>query len=435
MRNFYARKVAAVVLCCTISMACHAQFLMDMIDTTKDMGKGLLSVYKKFDHLRIGAYMQPQFQLATDSAITSFAGGNFPAHSNNRFMLRRGRVRFDYIHFAKKGDGPSVQFALQFDGTERGVNIRDMWGRLMENNWQLFSVTAGMFARPFGYEVNLSSSDREAPERGRMSQILMRTERDLGGMLSFEPRKKDHPLKKLKIDAGLFNGQGLAGPNEFDRYKDFIGQVLWRPTEIIPGLQLSGGISFLSGGLRQNTRYRFQTENKGNMVVLPDSTHAAGSKIPRRYAGANLQLKQKHGWGFTELRAEYWQGTQTGTQQLSETPGAPSVNDNYYVRKFSGGFFVFLQNIINAKNQLIVKYDFYDPNTRVKKAAISDANKFTAADIKYNTLGVGFLRHISENVKLVLFYDMVRNEHTLVTGYEDDVKDDVFTCRLQFRFF
>ena len=69
-----------------------------------------------------------------------------------------------------------------------------------------------MFARPFGYEVNLSSSDREAPERGRMSQILMKTERDLGVMASFEPKKTKHFFKHIKIDGGFFNGQGLTGP-------------------------------------------------------------------------------------------------------------------------------------------------------------------------------------------------------------------------------
>ena len=55
-----------------------------------------------------------------------------------------------------------------------------------------------------------------------MSQILMKTERDLGAMISFEPRKPDHPLRYLKIDAGLFNGQGLSASADFDSHKDFI---------------------------------------------------------------------------------------------------------------------------------------------------------------------------------------------------------------------
>ena len=65
-------------------------------------------------------------------------------------------------------------------------------------------MTAGMFARPFGYEVNLSSTFREAPERGRMSQILMPSERDLGAMITYEPLRRDAKNKIIKIDAGVF---------------------------------------------------------------------------------------------------------------------------------------------------------------------------------------------------------------------------------------
>src|ERR1700730_12879547 len=185
MRLFKA--VGLVILFFFNSHQSKAQFLMDMVDTTKDVGKGLLSIYKKFDHIRVGGYIQPQFQVAEEKGIKSYNGGDFPQYVNNRFMLRRGRIRFEYARFSEKNQ-PTVQFVFQFDGTERGVFIRDFWGRVFEHKWELFAFTTGMFARPFGYEVNLSSSDRESPERGRMSQILMKTERDLGAMASFEPR-------------------------------------------------------------------------------------------------------------------------------------------------------------------------------------------------------------------------------------------------------
>jgi hypothetical protein len=73
-----------------------------------------------------------------------------------------------------------------------------------------------MFARPFGWEINLSNSYREAPERVRLSQILMKTERDLGFMTSLDDRKKEGICKFLRADIGIFNGQGLSGPVEFD---------------------------------------------------------------------------------------------------------------------------------------------------------------------------------------------------------------------------
>jgi len=40
----------AIFLCQLV----QAQFLMDMLDTTKEAGRGMLGIYKKFDHFRLG---------------------------------------------------------------------------------------------------------------------------------------------------------------------------------------------------------------------------------------------------------------------------------------------------------------------------------------------------------------------------------------------
>jgi hypothetical protein len=408
---------------------------MDMIDTTTDVGKSVLSVSQRFDHIRIGGYMQPQFQLAQQKGAKSYIGGDFPQNVNNRFMLRRGRIRFDYVRINKNSKA-SVQFVFQFDGTERGVFIRDFWGRLFENKYQLFSFVAGMFARPFSYELNLSSSDRESPERGRMSQILMKTERDLGAMISFEPRQPDHPLRFLKIDAGLFNGQGLTASGDFDSHKDFIARAGLKPYHISENLLLSFAASYLGGGLLQSTRYIYSINN-GAKNFSPDSSVTNIGKIaPRKYYGADAQLKIKCKAGFTEFRAEYITGKQTAFANTTETPPAlPDANGSFYIRKFDGAYFYFLQNIIKPSNQLIIKYDWYDPNisTSAKDIGHSGSN-LTAADIKFSTLGFGYICYINDNVKLLLWYDKVWNEKTQLAGFTTDVKDDVFTCRMQFRF-
>ncbi len=410
---------------------------MDMVDTTKEMGKGILSIYKKFDNIRIGGYMQPQFQVAQEKGAKNFSGGDFGTNVNNRFMLRRGRIRFDYIHFAAK-KGPSIQFVFQFDGTERGVFIRDFWGRVFENKYNLFAFSAGMFARPFSYELNLSSSDRESPERGRMSQILMRTERDLGAMVSFEPRKNDHLIKYLKIDAGFFNGQGLAATADFDSHKDFITRVGWKPFPVSKIMTISAGASYLNGGFLQNTKYVYKSgTNAVGKTFTVDSTLTNTGKIaPRKYYGADIQLKIKHKAGFTELRAELMCGTQTATASNSETPAALLTGtEGHYIRKFKGAYFYLLQNIFNTHHQLAIKYDWYDPNTNVKKDDIGKTGTaLNATDIKYSTLGFGYIYYINENLKLVLWYDKITNEKTQLNGFTGDIKDDIFTCRLQFRF-
>ena len=84
---------------------------MDMVDTTTETGRGMLSIYKKFDQLRFSGYIQPQFQIAQSKGAKSFEGGDFGPRVSNRFMLRRSRVRIDYVHFDKDYK-PGVQFVF-----------------------------------------------------------------------------------------------------------------------------------------------------------------------------------------------------------------------------------------------------------------------------------------------------------------------------------
>lgn len=111
------------------------------------MIKKLLLTIKKYEYVGISGYMQPQFQISQSEGAKSFNGGDFAANVNNRFILRRGRIRFDYARF-DKNNMPQINFVFQFDGTERGVVIRDFWGRIYENKLNMFSLTTGMFARP-----------------------------------------------------------------------------------------------------------------------------------------------------------------------------------------------------------------------------------------------------------------------------------------------
>ncbi|HRF27414.1 MAG TPA: porin [Ferruginibacter sp.] len=432
-----SRKLLLIFCFLCIYGFAHAQFLMDMVDTTTETGRGILSVYKKYDHLRFTGYIQPQYQLAGEKGSESFEGGDFSENVSSRFMLRRSRVRIDYVHYYRD-DRPGVQFVFQFDANERSFTVRDVWGRLFENKYKLFSFTTGMFARPFGYEVNLSSSDRESPERGRMSQIMMRSERDLGAMATFDARKKVKNFNYLKIDAGVFNGQGINAAGDFDNHKDFIGRVSLKPYPLSKKMTLSAGGSVLIGGLENNTRYHYTTVRDGNgwKEQVDSSLTNIGRISKRRYFGADAQWKIANKKGFTELRAEFIAGTQTGTALSPETPNKlPEANEGFHERRFSGAYFYFLQHIFSSKHQLLVKYDWYDPNSRVSGMEIGrPGSNLGAANIRYQTLGLGYIYYMNENAKLVLYYAMVHNEKTSLPGFDKDLDDNVFTCRLQFRF-
>jgi hypothetical protein len=94
-----------------------------------------------------------------------------------------------------------------------------------------------------------------------------------------------------------------------------------------------------------------------------------------------------------------------------------------------------LQNIINTRHQLVIKYDWYDPNAKVEKDELGKTGtNFTPADIQFNTLGIGYVYHFNPQTKIILYYDFVSNESTRLAGYTGDIDDNIFTCRLQFRF-
>jgi hypothetical protein len=251
-------------------------------------------------------------------------------------------------------------------------------------------------------------------------------------------RKEKHPLKYLKVDAGFFNGQGINAAGDFDNTKDFIGRVALKPIKINKNIFLSAGTSLLYGGVENNTKYHYRTSSISGikMQVVDSSVDNIGKVSPRRYYGADIQLKVKNKNGFTELRGEFVSGLQTGTANSTETPTALLTGaDGFHTRRFNGAYIYLLQNIFSLKHQLLVKYDWYDPNTKVKGNEIGVASSnLTAANIKYSTLGLGYLYYITSNVKWVLYFTMPKNEKTLLPGLDADIKDGVFTCRLQFRF-
>lgn len=420
-----------MIIMLSFSVLTYAQESGSLLNVDTTHLKKMLSTYKKLEYVGFSGYIQPQYQFAQEKGIKSFNGGDFGTQVDNRFMLRRGRLRIDYARFNAE-NMPKLNFVFQFDGTERGFFIRDFWGRIYENKLNYFSIVTGMFARPMGYELNLGSADRESLERGRMSQILMKVERDLGAMVTFEPKGKKDWRNHIKADLGIFNGQGLNASAEFDSQKDLIGRISLKPINLHKKLILSASVSGMFGKMYNPSRQEYRINDSGKFGLQNTDDVA-----PRQYRGADIQLKiPNKNKMFTEFRAEYMKGLQPGLASSSETPSALPVTNGlavpYYIRNFDGAYFYFLQNFVSPKNQLVVKYDWYDPNTKLSGKQIT--NDYNDAEIKYNTLGLGYIRYVNENLKVVFYYEMPKNESTSKESSKTDIKDNTLTCRIQYRF-
>jgi hypothetical protein len=431
------RIVKCFLMCLLLALlapGARAQRFLSEYDSTMFRIDSLRKIVSGIENLHFSGYIQPQFQAASREGAATFEGGNFAPHSNNRFMLRRARIKVDYQVPDKRGALPLALFTFQIDATERGSIVRDMFARVYLPTNQSFSGTIGLFARPFGYEVNLSSAYRESPERARASQVLMPGERDLGAMISFDPVNQRAGAPGFKWDIGLFNGPGVTGTTDFDSFKDLISRLTLKPYALSKKWSVGAGLSLLYGGWREDTKYRWEMNDAKTGFVVDSSETNVGRKAPRHYYGADVQLAYKHRWGKTELRAEYWRGTQPGTATSTANPGTQPEGPTF-IRPFDAGIFYFLQNIGSPKWELGLKYDWYDPNRAASAAEIgAPSRNYTVADLRFDTWSGGLTFYANRNLKLLAWYHHVVNEHTLLAGFTGDADDDVFTLRTQLRF-
>lgn len=82
----------------------------------------------------------------------------------------------------------------------------------------------------------------------------------------------------------------------------------------------------------------------------------------------------------------------------------------------------------------VVKHDWYDPNSKISKNEIGN-NGTEKGDIAYNTIGFGLLWRATSNIRLQAYYEMVNNEKSEnLAGFKDNLKDNIFTLRLQYKF-
>ncbi len=420
------------VLLMSFGLKSNAQDTLIEQDTLRPVIEKIQSDLLILNRLKITGYIQVQYQKADTASTESFAGGNFGTNIDNRFSVRRGRFKLAYTNELS-------QYVLQVDVTEKGVGIKDAYASFTEPWLQTLSFTGGVFDRPFGYEISYSSSSRESPERSRIFQTLFPGEREVGAKLTVLPPKTSS-FYFFKLEGGMFNGSGPAAV-EFDSYKDFIGRLSFFKNLLNESVGVGFGASYYSGGWRQDTKYIYKIEDSS---FSKDSTKV-GDKVKREYFGLDAQLSfTNNPIGITTIRGEYITGKQPGTASNSASPVAQPLTDAY-LRNVSGGYIYFLQNIFNTRHQLVVKYDWYDPNTKVSGNEIGVTGTNTGAtDVKFSTLGLGWIYRWNSHVKITAYYDMVKNEtsnaplaiakNNTAKTWATDRNDNVFTLRLQYKF-
>lgn len=452
-----------------------------------------LSTSKK---LRISGYIQSEWQMSQidangnlsfdvksgagiNASEKTFASGKYV----NRFGVRRGRLKATYTDHGCVG-------VVYIDALEKGVVVREAYGSALDPWLNMFTLKSGIFNRPFGYEIEYSSSQRESPERSRIIQTLMPSERDLGAMITFQT-PKGTSLNPFKIDFGVLAGNAIGLDNKSK--KDLISRINYSNSNDF--MKYGIGASYYYGHVLQPSNVVYTMQN--NVFVADSSSSNKNSYSRRKYMGFDAQVSMNSVIGTTTLRAEYMFGQQPGSDSkttsndfslspskdpvssttsttttttsenadgsftsksttTSSTTTTLSSNTNVitkdtYLRKFRGGYIQLVQDIADTKHTVTLKFDWYDPNTAVAGNNIGSGSakqvKTNKADIAYYTLGMGYSYRMNSNIKLMVYYDMPVNETSsnLIQTYNSDgskkgtdyskkLSSNLLTIRLQYKF-
>ncbi len=397
--------------------------------------------------LKVGGYLQGQYQYTDSSGAPTKAGGNFAANTNSRMMIRRGRLKTTY-------QGVNSKYVLEFEALPTGVSLKDAEIELDEPWLKTFSLIFGVQDRPFGYEIGYSSSSIETPERSRFEQAYFNGEKDLGLELVMNPGSDMGLLQYINLKAGAFTGMG-GNVDEVDGDMDFIGRLGFKAPITEINMELDGGLSLYKGSVRNNSDTTF---NWGDTSFTRTLGHRL-EQVDRTVYGVDAQLYYDIPViGGTSLRFEYEWGTVPGTSgsgspyvpttQIGPNTGSAIGAPVLWNRNISGWYVTWVQNL-GSQLQGVVRYDVIDPNTDVSGSGIGKAGTGTGvADVAFSTIGFGGIYHWSGNLKFVAYYDIVTNENANFPAFTDaaktkanplavwnsDLNDNVFTFRAQVKF-
>lgn len=411
------KKIIALSLLASLPFAMKAQEA-----TTPD------NIVRKPSKFKVSAYIQGQFQYGQEDATLKVGDKNEQEDKGfNRFGIRRGRLKFEY------NDGIGTG-AIQIDANEKDVSFRDLYIGIQDPWTKRCQLLAGVFNRPFGYEIGYSTSGLESPERATIIQYFFPDERDLGAMLTLRA-KETSPIGFLRLDAGLFAGNSIN--RETDSRKDFIGRI-----GAEKGIGNWGkwglGVSYYNGSVYNPTATAYELLDKRFVAVDQGKT---ATYMKREYIGLDAQFSFQNSWGATTLRGEGLFGTQPGTASSTRSPNtgtrpANEPENALFKRPFIGYFFYLVHDIGTSPFSVVLKYDTYDPNTRLKGNEIGTENsRTTRTDLSQSTFGIGALYRLDKHIRVQAYYEFNFNEKSdFVTGYEKDRKDNVFTLRLQYKF-
>ncbi len=159
------------------------------------------------------------------------------------FGLSRMELRWAGRVSSRVGMGYEIQYHPAVDGAAEEL-VNDAYVEYYPTD--ALTVRMGQFVKPFGFDIQHSSSVREAPERGIFAGYFFPGQRDRGLMLSAQLDGVASWTDGVSVHAGAFNGNRFFDDNNsvlnfnlrirkvFDELPLAIGASMQRGTQILP---------------------------------------------------------------------------------------------------------------------------------------------------------------------------------------------------------
>jgi|WetSurMetagenome_2_1015567.scaffolds.fasta_scaffold00452_6 phosphate-selective porin len=354
----------------------------------------------KLNKIKVSGYIQAQWE----------SYGKDLERSNgydNTFFIRRARVKFTYEAL----DG--VKFVLQPDFSTGNLALKDAYAVVNLPKLKDFSLWAGQFNRP-NYEVEYSSSQREVLERSRIIRSIYPGEREIGVKLEYNGSKI--PLKfQLMAMNGNFTG---AQAKDGDSMKDLMGRIVYSVKLPEAGIGIDLGVnSYLGGNLSKTNPYIKNSDGTTDSIKV-------WSYLDKKWSGGEIQIFADVLGGMA-IKGEYMAGVNSTASTIATTATMAQMKaDPNKLKNFAGYYIYFIKNI-GPKDQFVARYDYYDPNTRLKGDA-------AGSDVFYKTWTIALQHYLNDNIRISLNYEMPKNE--LNASNAADKKDNVLGVRIQAKF-
>jgi len=387
----------------------------------------------KLKKIKISGYVQAQYEYY-DKAPKPVP--------DNTFFIRRARLKTSYETSA------GLKYVVESDFSTGNITVKDAYAVVNDPWLKVFSLTMGQFCRP-DYEVEYSSGTREVLEYSKVITSLYPGEREIGA--KFEAKPKSLPiLCQLAVFNGNFTG---IEPRDFDNGKDIMARAVYSYKTKTQNMGIDFGLNYYFGSVRtKDSKYVLNTDNS------LDSVGKIGDNLRKKWLGTEFRWYSNFLGGIA-VKAEYIFGqnaflgvstpsvsqaggtatttfsngttTVTTTGQSSTTKVVVSPNK---LRNFSG-FYVYLLKTINAKNQFALRYDSYDPNSKL-------SGDKAGSDTYLNTICLALNHFFDENIRITLAYTMpiseVNSTNKATVGKNlfgnNDVLNNTISLRVQAKF-